>query len=103
MGNPSKITLVMDLKNSKANLKGKPRAKKTVCSPENGFTYFLVKTKGYKKQFTNEEAARRKFAALEKKKTEAEEAFKIELSARKDLKSEWVELDFVQVSDFVSF
>lgn len=88
----------MDTKTNRASAK---RKKSNAASKnENGFIYFLVKTKGYKKQFTNEESARRKFAALEKKKTGEEEPFKIELFARKGLKSEWIELDFVQVTDF---
>ena len=67
---------------------------------DNGFAYFLLKTKGYKKQYTNEEAARRAFAKLEKQKMEAQEPFKIELFGKVKLKDEWQELDYVSVSEF---
>lgn len=81
-------------KNSKKSISG------TENSCQTDAKYFLIQTKGYKKQFTNESAARRKFNSLEKSKMEAEEPFKIALSCKTDIKSDWTELDFVQVSEF---
>jgi len=64
-----------------------------------GFKYFLLKTKGFKKQFTNEDTARRAFAKLEKQKENSGESFKIELFGKTGLSDQWTELDFVQISE----
>ena len=69
--------------------------------PENetvtSFGYFLIETRGFKKQFTNETAARRAFGKLERQKIEDEVKFKITLFGKSSISDSWQELDFVSM------
>jgi hypothetical protein len=59
-------------------VKKKPSVKKVSSTTIDGGT-FLVKTKGYKEQFSSLDAAKRAYGRLRKKKAEDGEKFKIEL------------------------
>jgi len=78
----------------------KPKKKKSnLNGTENKpFQYFLLQTKGYKKQFTDEDAARTAFRRKEKDALENGESFKITLSAKRNLSDSWTELDYVSVN-----
>ena len=55
------------------------RAKHTVSHTDHDHGTYLVKTKGYKEQFSSLDVAKRAYGRMKKKKTAEGERFKIEL------------------------
>ncbi|MBA7535419.1 hypothetical protein ES705_27674 [subsurface metagenome] len=66
---------------------------------EEGFRYFLVEARGYRKQYTSRVSARKKFSKMEKEGIEDEEPFSVKLFGKKNLTDEWVLLDEVAVKE----
>ena len=60
----------------------KPTAKATASNPNEGT--FVVKTKGYKEQFSSLDSAKRAYGTLKRKKISEGDSFKIELSKKGD-------------------
>jgi len=61
------------------------------------FCYFLVHTKGYKKQFSSGVQARRIFSKIEKQAKGEEMPVSIKLFAKKALEDEWILLDELEI------
>jgi len=61
------------------------------------FCYFLVHTKGYKKQFSSGNQARRIFSKIENDAKKEEEPVSIKLFAKKRLEDEWILLDELEI------
>lgn len=63
------------------------------------YKFYLVKSNGYKQQFTSYEVAKKDFEKMKNKMIKAEETFKINLMGRNTPKDDWEELDSVQITD----
>jgi len=66
---------------------------------EENFKYFMVVSKGYKKQFVNQTTARRKFTEIEKKAIKDEEAVSVMLSGKDNIEDDWVVMDEVKIGE----
>jgi len=68
-----------------------------VNKADEDFSYFLVHTKGYKKQFSSGMQARRIFSKIENDAKRESESVSIKLFAKKRLEDEWILLDELEI------
>lgn len=66
---------------------------------EAGFRYFLIESKGYKKQLTSQVQSRRSFSIIEKKAKERGEPVLIKLFGKANIEDEWTILDLVEIGE----
>ncbi|MBA7524367.1 hypothetical protein ES705_16505 [subsurface metagenome] len=66
---------------------------------EENFKFFLLETKGYKKQFSSQVQSRRMYSVLERKAKERGEPVSIKLFGKANVEDEWVLLDEVEIEE----
>jgi len=70
-----------------------------MLSVKENFNYFLIDTKGYKKQWSSQVQARRSFSIIERDAKERGDPVSIKLFGKVNVKDEWTLLDHVEIEE----